>query len=337
MIPVHDEPTVGSLSCAVVICAYTEDRWHDIQLAIESVLLQQYPPDEIILVIDHNPALFSRASQAYPAITVVANGGPKGLSGARNEGYRRSSGEIVAFLDDDARAQPGWLAQLLEAYGDGEVMGGGGAVVPGWSEPRPRWLPPEFDWVIGCSHSGMPAAPAAVRNLVGANMSFRRTSLDLVGGFSTSLGRTGANGAGCEETEMCIRASQAVAGGRLVYDPSALVTHTVSPDRRTPAYFLRRCYAEGRSKALVRSMVGTAALYNERRDLRDTIPAGVRQALSDAVGGDIGALGRAASLVGGVAVTCLGYGSARLRSGTGSRRRVPAAPPVTKAALAPLR
>ena len=307
-------PSVETLSVGVVICAYTEARWDDLSAALASVEHQTRPAKDVVLVIDHCPALFARARAAFPHVTVVENAGPQGLSGARNEGFRRTSADVVAFLDDDAQADPSWLEHLVAGYQDEAIVGVGGSVVPGWQAPRPRWMPAEFDWVIGCSHSGMPTDVAPVRNFIGANMSFRRSTLEQVGGFSYSLGRSGANSAGCEETELCIRAARIVNGAQLVYEPDALVTHTVSAGRRTPSYFLRRCYGEGRSKATVGNMAGTsAALAAERSYLRQTIPQGIGTALRAGTHGDVGGFGRAAAMVAGVSSTMLGYLSARLR------------------------
>src|SRR4029077_6201031 len=125
-------------------------------------------------VIDHAPDLLDEARALWPDLKVVANRERKGLSGARNSGVAEASGEVVAFLDDDAIAAPEWLARLAAAYADPKVVGAGGTVRPRWVEGKPGWFPPEFDWVVGCTHSGMPQTLEPVRNLVGANMSFRR-------------------------------------------------------------------------------------------------------------------------------------------------------------------
>jgi glycosyltransferase involved in cell wall biosynthesis len=129
-----------------------------------------------------------------------------GLDFARNRALREATGEVVAFLDDDAAAEPEWTDRLLAPYDDPRVVGVGGLVRPRWSTRRPVWFPPEFDWVVGCSYQGLPEQAAPVRNFIGANMSFRRTELLAVGGFLDSLGRVSDRPtAGCEETDLCLR------------------------------------------------------------------------------------------------------------------------------------
>src|SRR5580693_6092066 len=117
---------------SVVICAYTEDRWDHIGAALDSVRQQSLPSAEIILVIDHNRALYERAIAAMPDVTVVENESARGLSGARNTGAAQAKGEILAFLDDDATAHEDWLKFLADAYENPSVIGVGGLTVPRW-------------------------------------------------------------------------------------------------------------------------------------------------------------------------------------------------------------
>ena len=323
MPPSHDRPgEYVAPPISVVICAYTLERLGLIAKAIDSLGAQTVAPREIVLVIDHSPELEAECRQRWPAVRVLPNREQQGLSGARNTGLTESEGEVVAFLDDDAMAAPDWVERLGEAYADPQVLGAGGAVRPLWSGGRPGWFPPEFDWVVGCTHSGMPAEREAVRNLVGANMSFRREPLVEVGGFRHELGRIGKIPAGCEETDLCIRIGKRYPQGTILYDPAATVEHFVPAERGRFSYFSSRCRGEGRSKAILAGLVGSdSGLSAERSYVRRTLPLGFLRGLGDAVRGDFGGLKRAAMLPFGLFETTAGYLGARRESRRIGRRR----------------
>ena len=105
----------GRVRLSVVICAYTEKRWDDLVAAVESLRVQTHSPEEVILVIDHNPGLATRVWREIPDVTCVENHGRQGLSDARNAGLAVARGDVVAFLDDDAEAEPQWLSLLAES------------------------------------------------------------------------------------------------------------------------------------------------------------------------------------------------------------------------------
>ncbi|MFF7722644.1 glycosyltransferase family 2 protein [Streptomyces luteogriseus] len=308
-------------SLSVVVCAYTLDRWEDLQAAITSVQSQRRPPDDVVLVVDHCPELHRLAGRLLHGVRVLPNEQHKGLSGARNTGVEAAVGDVVAFLDDDATAHPSWADRLLADYRDPRVLGVGGLVVPWWETDRPAWFPPEFDWVVGCSYRGLPEGRAPIRNFIGANMSFRKDVLHAAGGFRTDLGRVGTRPLGCEETELCLRISSRRPDAVLLYDPSAAVRHRVPAARTTWSYFRSRCYAEGLSKALVaRYSDGPAALSSERAYLTSTIPRAFREALRP---GRSAPVRTVLALALGVGATALGYvvGSVRAR-----RASAPAGP-----------
>ena len=95
----------------------------------------------------------------------------------------------MAYLDGDASADAGWLAELTQAFNDPRVGCAGGTATPVWERGRPSWFPEEFDWVVGCSYRGLPVEATEVRNVLGCNMAFRRADLEALGGFSPRLGR----------------------------------------------------------------------------------------------------------------------------------------------------
>ncbi len=292
---------------SIIICAYTEDRWDALVAAVESVQGQTLPPEEIIVVVDHNPQLLKRV-QALNVIT-VENTGVRGLSGARNSGIIAATGGIIAFLDDDAVATPNWLMLLNEGFSDPAVLGVGGAILPLWQSHKSRWLPEEFYWVVGCTYRGMPTRAAMVRNPIGANMSFRREVFDTVGGFRSEIGRVGRRALGCEETELCIRARQYWPLRGFLYQPQAEVFHRVPRDRISWRYFCSRCYFEGISKALVSRYVGAKdGLASERTYTLQVLPRGVLRGLTGTFfHRDLSGLGRAGAISCGFALTAVGY------------------------------
>jgi cellulose synthase/poly-beta-1,6-N-acetylglucosamine synthase-like glycosyltransferase len=170
-----------------------------------------------------------------------------GLSGARNAGIRASTGPIVAFLDDDAAPTPGWLSALLSPFADTRVMAVTGRVVSFEAEaearrrvgiaidqdlgPEPRVVSATTpDWFEICNFGGLG---------IGANMAFRRESLEIWPGFRESLGR-GTPMQGGEEHNAFFELVRK--GYKVAYAPEAVARHryphTLAAIRRTNFRYL---------------------------------------------------------------------------------------------------
>ena len=325
----------AQLSAAAVICCYSDDRWHDLTRAYASLRTQSTPPDEIVVVVDHNEGLFDRARNAFDGARVVRNDGPRGLSGARNRGLMATTGcDIVLFLDDDAVADTGWVERMAARFADESVVGVGGFAVPSWDGGvRPSWFPEEFLWVVGCSHRGLPEGDAPIRNPIGCAMAFRSSAVALAGDFSAALGRIGAKPVGCEETDLALRLVQRNPGTRVVFARDAIVRHRVTRDRQRLGYFLSRCYWEGVSKAVITTRHrGGAPLRTERRFVRTTLVGGVVDGVGSAIRGrDVASLQRAGTIAFGFVATVTGYLIGRL---TAPRAGPPVASPAPTRAVA---
>jgi len=292
---------------SVVICAYTLERAELLAAAVGSLAGQTEPADEVIVVIDHAPELERWARRTLTGVKIITSDRPRGLAGARNAGVAAATGDVVAFLDDDAAAAPDWIARLRSAYTAVDIVGVGGSIAADWSDGRPQWMPEEFDWVVGCTYRGMPVEPGAVRNLIGANMSIRREATLAIGGFAEGMGRDRDRPMGCEETDLCLRLAQADPAATILYDPAIRVRHHVGPSRATLRYFASRCYAEGLSKAEVARRSGSRrGLASERAHALRTLPAGVVTALRE------GRPSRAATIAAGLGLTVGGYARGRL-------------------------
>ena len=306
--PADNRSDDANLAVSVVICAYTEQRWEQTRAAIKSVFNQNPGPVQVLLVVDHNASLAARARRELSRVTVLENDDLPGLCGARNTGLRAATEPITAFLDDDAEARPGWLASLVEPYSSPDVVATGGSVRPWWQGPRPRWLPPAFDWVVGCSYLGLPDSVGRVRNPIGANMSLRTRLALEVGGFNASVGQRGGNLQRCDETELAIRLTVSRPKSVVLYIPAATVDHHVGKERLKLSYFLRRCWYEGLSKAAVVRLAGASAgLEQERRHVAVVIPATFLRDLRSGASGDPAAFMRMTATIVGLTAVIAGY------------------------------
>ncbi len=298
------------LTAAVIICAFADDRWELTLNAVRSAIEQDEPPDEVLLVVDHNPQLAQRLMRSLSGVRVLESEEEPGLSGARNTGLDHTSCEIIAFLDDDAVADTGWLKSLRAVYQDEPtVVGVGGAVLPVWPGVKPHWFPGEFGWTLGCSYDGQPTQRHDVRNLLGSNMSARRSDEIALPRFSHGLGHVGRRPLGCEETQFFIELARAMPGSHIVYEPNITVRHTVHLQRTKVRYFIRRCWSEGLSKAVVAKTVGSGeALSIERTYVRTTLVAGIARRVHHAIRDhNLDDLAQAAAIVVGLFVTTCGY------------------------------
>jgi len=312
----------STLATTVVVSTYDEKRFHDLAACLDGLANQVRPPLETVVVVDHNEKLLARTGDAFPAIRVIPNQRPRGLAGARNSGVDVAAGEVVAFVDDDARPEPEWLQELEACFERPGTVGAGGALLPRWEGPQPAWLPREFYWVFGCSYTGLPDRMAPIRNPIGANMAVRASVLREVGGFREG-GGDGADDAPSEirsrgvvraagnipdDTDLAIRVKQQMPDAVWLYQPSARVLHTVTRERTTLAYFLRRCYEEGVGKAnLSRSVGAEEGLSSERRHVAKVLPAGVLRGLGDLFRGEPAGALRSAAIVLGLGTVAAGF------------------------------
>jgi hypothetical protein len=145
-----------------------------------------------------------------------------------------------------------------------------------WVKKKPTWFPHEFYWVVGCTYQDRLHAITEVRNPYGGCTCIRREVFEVIGGFHEQIGRVGNHPLGGEETELSIRATQHWPDKVFLCDPQARIHHHIPPARATWSYFLRRCYAEGISKAAITTLVGAKdSLASERVYTLLTLPKGI--------------------------------------------------------------
>jgi glucosyl-dolichyl phosphate glucuronosyltransferase len=240
---------------SVVVCTHRLDNYPNLRETIESLLNQSHPDKNIVVVIDGNPALFNRVQSDYrtiPSIQPLLLKENAGVSAARSAGTREATGEVIAFIDDDATAAPDWLQQLIAAYEEFDALAVGGKILPVWAAKRPDYLPEELDWLIGVTDAGFTGDRLSeVRNTYGPNMSFKKQVFLTVGYFNQSLGFTGNAYVQGEEPEIALRMKQKFHRG-MIYKPQAVVYHKIHPAKLKINVLLKRSFFQGYSKALLR-------------------------------------------------------------------------------------
>jgi GT2 family glycosyltransferase len=247
---------------AVVVC--TRNRSVALARACEAVLEVDFDPRRWEMLIVDNSSTDDTAdvarsvAEAHPTQVRVVVEEEIGLSAARNTGIAATDAEIVAFIDDDAFPEQGWLTAIVKGFRRPEVMCVGGPVAPLLEGELPPWFRGRFLPYLTVWDLGDEEADLRYNEYPrGANMAFRRSGLEAVGGFSTHLGRKGASLLSCEEIELCLRLERA--GWGILYRPDARVRHLTPAERITPDWMRARFSAQGRSEAIINWMHGGIA------------------------------------------------------------------------------
>ncbi|MDX1745972.1 MAG: glycosyltransferase, partial [Halobacteriales archaeon] len=183
-------------------------------------------------------------------VAIHCNAENRGLSYGRNKGAQLATGEVIAFLDDDALADEGWVEELVGAYDRHDALAVGGRMVPEWVAGRPEYVPEEFYFLFGVTHAGFSTEETEVRNTFSSNLSFRREVFLDLGGFKEHLGKRGTNDLQGGETELCSRLRENYDTG-VVYNPNAVVAHKVFDYRTRFRWLIGRAFWQGYSKRMM--------------------------------------------------------------------------------------
>ena len=198
---------------------------------IEHLVALLPPPNEIIVVDAGADTQTADVVADYGDVKRVAfPGGAGHMTTARNVGLCNATGEVIAFVDDDANARAGWLEGLLEAFADpsvGAVAGRTCNGVPGEESDgvgEIGLLRPTGE--LTANFAADPGRLVDVDHGIGANMSFRREVLAALGGFRDDFPGVALR----EDADMFLRVR--ALGWRAVFAPTAVVDHVGAPHVR---------------------------------------------------------------------------------------------------------
>ncbi len=263
----------------IAVCTY--NRAALLPRALNSISLQTLNRRDLeILVVDNGSTDQTRELVAArqlqdSSLRYVAEPTP-GIAYARNRAMHEARGEYLAFLDDDAWADRGWVENLLRAIESvrpiPECVVGPVSLV--WEGKRPDWFPSRFESFL-CSYD-MGDAPhflGAGGYLLTTNSLFHRETLLSLGGMRTDLGHRRNSLIGGEDNDIFNRF---VANGyRVYYEPQARVLHPVPKERQTRRFLLRRLFWDGASQPLLERQVVSDS-ENSRRAWSEFYQSGKR-------------------------------------------------------------
>jgi mycofactocin system glycosyltransferase len=229
---------------SVTIVVPVRDREGELAACLASLRAVRYPRRLLdVVVVDDGSARPSAVPGGVRLLRLPASLGP---AGARNAGAREASGEVLAFVDSDCLADPGWLQALVPELADAEVAAVGGRIL---AASERSWLE-RYEAVRSPLDLGPARAIAGpgrpVPYLVTANLLVRRADFERTGGFDERL-RWG------EDVELCWRLHRA--GRRLVYQPAGQVRHRHRDGVRAFAS-TRASYARSEAALLARHPEG---------------------------------------------------------------------------------
>jgi O-antigen biosynthesis protein len=225
--PVDHRPRVSVIVCTYNGAATLED-------CLDGLAKLEYPEYEVIVVddgsTDSSPQLAARHDVR---LIRTAN---RGLGSARNTGMRAAGGEIVAYIDDDARPDPHWLDYLVEEFARSDHCAVGGPNIA-----------PGGEGVMADCVANSPGGPIHVllsdseaEHIPGCNMAIRADALRAIGGFDPQFTAAG------DDVDVCWRLTQR--GWTIGFAPAAFVWHH---RRNSVRAYWRQQRGYGKAEALL--------------------------------------------------------------------------------------
>src|SRR5215472_10583300 len=194
---------------SVVVCTFNGSR--TIRDCLQGIERIRYPKYETIVIDDGSTDGAGDIARAYNVRLIRTKN--RGLSAARNLGWQSATGEIIAYIDDDACPDPDWLTYLASTFLKADYAGVGGPNIPFLDDGN----------TASCV-AGSPGGPAHVllsdceaEHIPGCNMAFRRKWLEAIGGFDPQFRQAG------DDVDVCWRMREP--GGRLGFSPAAMIWH----------------------------------------------------------------------------------------------------------------
>lgn len=270
---------------SVVVCTY--NRADLLEICLETLIRQDATPGSYeIIVVDNNSADSTREvteslAQRSPHLRYVFE--PKqGLSNARNCGAAAAQGEYIAYVDDECKIPPRWIAAAQALVAGHAPAIAGGPYAPWYRDPRPVWFKDSY---AGIATDGAAAGPLGAGKFVsGGNMLVRKDVLEALGGFDPAFGMSGGKIGYGEETSLQLRLRADRPDALIYFDPALLLYHVVRPEKMRLGNILHSHFAGGRDWSRVTAAADTPRPKHALNRLAKVVAASLLLAWHSSVG-----------------------------------------------------
>ena len=226
-VPAQEWPRIS-----VIVCTYNGAR--TLRDCLRGLQRLEYADCEVIVVDDGSRDDSAAIAREFGFRVISTEN--CGLSAARNTGLEAATGEIVAYIDDDAYPDPHWLNYLALTFRHSNHAAVGG----------PNIAPPDDGSIAECVVNA-PGGPVHVllsdteaEHIPGCNMAFRKSSLQAIGGFDAQFRTAG------DDVDVCWRILQR--GWTIGFSPAAMVWHHRRNSART---YWKQQQGYGKAEALL--------------------------------------------------------------------------------------
>lgn len=244
---------LASVNEQISVIIITYRRPDSLRECLRSLSLQVKPADQIIVVDASEDRQSADVVTGFAGVVHAYNAAGRGnMTSSRNAGLRVATGEIIAFLDDDAYAEPTYIQNLRRAYADPTVALACCRTLngqPGEASSAPGGV---GRLLADGGLTGNFAFDAGAGNVleidhgIGATMSFRRSTLSAMGGFREDY--SGVSGVR-EDSDAFLRAR--ALGFRAVFVSDAVAYHVAAPQAKGRRFDLRYLHWANRNHVLL--------------------------------------------------------------------------------------
>jgi glycosyltransferase involved in cell wall biosynthesis len=244
------------IKISAVICSYNRARF--IIDAVESIFNQDFDKEQLeVIVVDNNSkdntlALLEAYKKQHPNYAFrYFTETQQGVAYTRTRCAKEAHGEIVAYLDDDSTAQPGWLKEIVHFFdAHPEVYSTGGKITPVFLTGIPDWYSKYFFGLVGnFDFADHVKQMTGKRYPCGANMAFRKKVFEEIGYFNPELGRKGNGLIATEEKDIYLRILNY--GKQVYFLPQVEVLHKVESNKFDTTYVRKHSMGIGAGERLL--------------------------------------------------------------------------------------